>query len=102
MPILTPPSTSRFWDQTHSDPPTFFVHELPAEAEPQGRLSPSHTNLFPYYGGGREGQRFAFCVPRFAFRIPRFAFRVSRFALRFQWVEPVWVGFPAHDHKSVP
>ena len=53
--------------------------------------------------GGREGQRFVFCISRFAFRIPRFAFRVSRFAfrvsrfaLRFQWVEPMWVGFPAH------
>jgi len=37
--------------------------------------------------GGRKGQRFAFCIPRFAFR-------VSHSALRFQWVEPMWVGFP--------
>jgi len=33
-------------------------------------------------------------VPRFAFRVSHFALRIPRFALRFQWVEPMWVGFP--------
>ena len=48
----------------------------------------------------RWPRRATFRVLHSAFRVSHSAFRVSRFALRFQWVEPMWVGFPAH--KSAP
>ena len=63
----------------------------------QQRRATSSTCTSTY--GGREGQRFAFCIPRFAFRASHSAFRAS-FSMGGTYVG--WVSYSisldSHDH----